>query len=184
LLQYLSILLPTCTYCTVYIHLNTPSLHKHTLQIQYLSVKYIVVVIFIELEKLENKNSNKKNRQISEKKWEYKKQFISYLLTSRRLVIQLGREILYNILIEFGIHMKLARLIKLCLKETCSRLRVGRNYLTYILIKWSEKRNDFSSLLSSLVLYYTLRKVQVNHYSLKLNGTYQLMVYVDYVNIL
>jgi hypothetical protein len=32
------------------------------------------------------------------------------------------REVLYNILIEYGIPMKLIRLIKMCLNETCNRL--------------------------------------------------------------
>jgi len=36
-------------------------------------------------------------------------------------------EALYNILIEFGILKKLARLIKMCLTETYSRVRVGKN---------------------------------------------------------
>jgi len=39
-------------------------------------------------------------------------------------------------------------------------------------------------LLSSIALYYSLRKVQVNQDSLKLNGTYQVVVCVDGVNIL
>ena len=34
---------------------------------------------------------------------------------------------MYNILIEFGIPMKLVRLIKMCLIETYSRVRVGRH---------------------------------------------------------
>jgi len=34
---------------------------------------------------------------------------------------------LYNILIEFGIPMKLLRLIKMCLNETCSRVQVGKH---------------------------------------------------------
>ena len=37
------------------------------------------------------------------------------------------REVLYNILIEFGIPMKLVRLIKMYLTETYSRVRVGKN---------------------------------------------------------
>jgi len=34
---------------------------------------------------------------------------------------------LKNILIEFGIHMKLLRLIQMCLNETYSRVRMGKN---------------------------------------------------------
>jgi len=34
---------------------------------------------------------------------------------------------LYNILIEFGILMKMIRLIKMCLIETYSGIRVGKN---------------------------------------------------------
>ena len=37
------------------------------------------------------------------------------------------REFLYNILIEFGIHMKLVILIKMCLNETCVRVREGKH---------------------------------------------------------
>jgi hypothetical protein len=38
--------------------------------------------------------------------------------------------VLYNILIEFGILMKLVRLIKVCLNETYSKVRIGK-YLSY-----------------------------------------------------
>ena len=37
------------------------------------------------------------------------------------------REVLYKILSEFGIPKKLVRLIKMCLTETYSRVRVGKN---------------------------------------------------------
>ena len=40
-------------------------------------------------------------------------------------------EVLYSILIEFGIPMKLVRLIKMCLNEIYSRFRVGK-YLSDI----------------------------------------------------
>ena len=38
-----------------------------------------------------------------------------------------GTEVLHNVLIEFGISMKLVRLIKMCLTETYGRVRVGKN---------------------------------------------------------
>jgi hypothetical protein len=37
-----------------------------------------------------------------------------------------GKEVLYNTLIEFGIPMKLARLIKMCLNEIYSKVRIGK----------------------------------------------------------
>jgi hypothetical protein len=37
------------------------------------------------------------------------------------------KEILYNVLVQFGIPMKLVRLIKMCLNETYSRVRIGKN---------------------------------------------------------
>jgi len=40
---------------------------------------------------------------------------------------QVRKEVLYNIIIEFCIPMKLVRLIKMCLNETYSRVRVGKN---------------------------------------------------------
>jgi len=42
-------------------------------------------------------------------------------------------EVLYNILIEFGIPTKLVRLIKMYLNDTCSRVRVA-NYLSGALL--------------------------------------------------
>ena len=41
---------------------------------------------------------------------------------------------MYNILIQFAIHIKLLRLIKMCLTEMYSRVRVGKNFLTCFLL--------------------------------------------------
>jgi hypothetical protein len=52
------------------------------------------------------------------------------------------REALYNILIESGIPKKLLRLIKMCLTETYSRVRVGKNLSEMFPIRNGLKQED------------------------------------------
>jgi len=52
-------------------------------------------------------------------------------------------------------------------------------------IKNGLKQGDaLSPLLFNFTSGYAIRKVQVNQVGFKLNGTHQLLVYADYVNIL
>jgi hypothetical protein len=51
-------------------------------------------------------------------------------------------KVLYNILIEFGIPMKLVLLIKMCLNETYSRVQVGKHLSDMFPIKKGLKQTD------------------------------------------
>jgi hypothetical protein len=64
-------------------------------------------------------------RQILEKKWEYNWTVNQLFIDFKKAYDSIKREVLYNILVEFDIPKKLVKLIKMCLNETCSRVRIG-----------------------------------------------------------
>jgi hypothetical protein len=61
------------------------------------------------------------------KKWEHNEAVHQTFIDFKKAYDSVRREALYNILIEFSIPKKLVRLINMCLTETYSRVRVGKN---------------------------------------------------------
>jgi hypothetical protein len=59
---------------------------------------------------------------------------------------------LYNILIEFGLPMKLVRLIKMCLNKTYSKVFIGQHLSDTVPIQNNLKQGN---ALSSLLLNFT-----------------------------
>jgi hypothetical protein len=65
-------------------------------------------------------------RYILEKNWEYNCTVHQLFIDFKKAYGSLSWEVLYSILIEFGIPRKLAELIKMCLNETYSTVRTGK----------------------------------------------------------
>jgi len=61
------------------------------------------------------------------KKWENNEAVHHLFLDFKQVFDSVTREVLYNILIESGIPMKLVRLIKMYLNEMYSRVQVGKH---------------------------------------------------------
>ena len=81
------------------------------------------------------------------------------------------REVLYNILTEFGIPMKLVRLIIMCVNETYGRDWVGKHLSDMFPIKNYLKQGDaLLPLIFNFAVEYVIRRVEVNQDGLKLNG--------------
>jgi hypothetical protein len=74
-----------------------------------------------------------------EKKWEYNETVHQLFINFKKDYDSVGREVVYNIFIEFGVPMKLVRLIKMSLNETQSKVRTGKylsdNFLSKMVCK-------------------------------------------------
>jgi hypothetical protein len=66
-----------------------------------------------------------------DKKWEYNETVHQLFIEFKKAYDSVRRQVLYNILIEFGVAMEIARLIKVCLNETYNEGRIGKFCLNF-----------------------------------------------------
>jgi hypothetical protein len=81
-------------------------------------------------------------RYCRRKKWEYNETVHQLFVDFKKAYDSVRREALYNILIDFRIPMKLVRLIKMCLNETYSKVRIGKQLSDSFPIKNGLKQGD------------------------------------------
>ena len=87
-----------------------------------------------------------------EKKWDHSEE-VHQLFIDFKKAYDSRREVLYKILLEFGICRKLEMLIKMSLTETYSRVRVGENVSYRFPIRNGLKKGDALSPMLSTSLW-------------------------------
>jgi hypothetical protein len=79
------------------------------------------------------------------KKWKCNETVHQLFTDFKKAYDSVKREVLYNILIEFVIPMKLVRLITMCLNETYSKVHIGKHLSDSFPIQNGLKQGDVLS---------------------------------------
>jgi hypothetical protein len=81
------------------------------------------------------------------KQWEYNKVMRQLIVNFKKSYPSGTRDVFYNIIILFNMHMKLVRLLKICLNEISRTFRIGRRLSVMFPMKNGLKQGDASSPL-------------------------------------
>jgi len=92
-----------------------------------------------------------------EKKWEHNGTVHQLFIDFKKAYDSIKRENLYSILIRFGIPKTLVQLVKMCLKDPISRVRIGNNMSENFKIRNGLKQGDALSLFNFALEYAILK---------------------------
>jgi hypothetical protein len=95
-----------------------------------------------------------------EKEWDYNETVPQLFIEFKKAYDSVRSEVLYNILIEFGIPMKLVRLIKIHLNETYIEVHIDKHLSDVLSIQSGLKQDALSPSLINFTSEYILGNVQ------------------------
>jgi hypothetical protein len=99
--------------------------------------------------------------QVLKMKWEYNETAHQLFVDFKKSYDSVRRQIMYNILIEFGLRIQQVRVIKMCLKEAYSEVGIGKHLSDNFPIQNGLKQgDDLSTLIFNFSLEYANRKEQ------------------------
>jgi hypothetical protein len=80
------------------------------------------------------------------KTWEYNETVYQLFVDFKKAYDSVRREVLYNILIEFGVPMKLVRLIKMCLNDTTASQNIDISSWDTLYMHWHTHTHPHTTL--------------------------------------
>jgi hypothetical protein len=80
--------------------------------------------------------------QVQEKKCECGETVYQLFIDFQKTYDSIRKDVLYNILTEFGVPTKIVRLIKMCLYETYTKVHIGRQLSDEFAIQNDPKQGD------------------------------------------
>jgi hypothetical protein len=123
--------------------------------------------------------------RILQKAWDYNGTVYQSFTGFEKAYDSVKREVLHNILIEFRLPIKLVSLIKACLNESYSKVRIDKNLPDAFPIQSGLKKGGaLLPLLFNFTSEYAFKKVQENQNGLEVNGINQQLIYAEGVNML
>jgi hypothetical protein len=106
-------------------------------------------------------------------------------INCKKVYNSVRREVLYNILIKFGVPTELVKLIKMSLNETHSKVCIGERWSNMFPTQYGLKQDALLPLLFNFALEYAIKNVQEIKVRAEIKwDTYHLLAYADDVNLL
>ena len=122
---------------------------------------------------------------ILKKACEYKVDIHQFYIDFKQAYVTINRAELMEIMKEFGIPMKLVRLVKMTLANTNSKVKIqGKLSLSFETAIGLRQGDSLSTILFNLCMEKIIRNVRINPEGMIFNRTRQCLAYADDVVIL
>ncbi|XP_071653719.1 uncharacterized protein [Temnothorax longispinosus] len=124
-------------------------------------------------------------RHAQEKCWEYNVELLQLFVDFKQAYDSIDRNMLYKILLDFGIPPKLVRLIRMTMLNTRCKVKINQELTDAFEVARGLKQGDgLAPTLFNLVLEYVIRRTIVDTNATIMSKSRQIVGYADDLNVM